>query len=74
MDLRTSGNSKSNVNSDVSIRLDNGGDPTPGSNSGKITFTINGIDKNTMTSSGLGINVTSPGIFALNVSGNYIFI
>jgi hypothetical protein len=29
MDLKTFGNSNSNVNSDVLIRVDCGGDPTP---------------------------------------------
>jgi hypothetical protein len=70
MDLKTFGNSNSNVNSDVLIRLDSGGDPTPGANSGKIIYNINGSDKHIMTSSGLGINITSPGIFALNVNGD----
>ncbi len=66
---KTFGNSNSNVNSDVLIRLDSGGNPIPGpnSNSGKIIYNINGSDKHIMTSSGLGINITSPGIFALNV-------
>ena len=35
MDLKTFGNSNSGVNSDVVIRLDSGGNPTPGTNSGK---------------------------------------
>jgi hypothetical protein len=43
MDLKTWGNSNANVNSDVIIRLDSGGDPYPGSNSGKIRFNINGF-------------------------------
>ena len=70
MDLKTFGNSNSGVNSDVVIRLDSGGNPTPGTNSGKITYNINGLDKHIMTSSGLGINVTTPGTFALNISGD----
>ncbi len=37
-----------------------GGDPFPGSNSGKITYNINGSDRHIMTSTGLGINTTSP--------------
>ena len=69
MDLKPFGNSNSNVNSDVLIRLDSGGDPTPGANSGKIIYNINGL----MTSTGLGINITSPCIFALNVNGDSIF-
>ncbi len=32
MDLKTWGNSNSNVNSDAIIRLDSGDDPYPGSN------------------------------------------
>ena len=70
IDLKSFGNSNSGVNSDVLIRLDSGSDPTPGANSGKITYNINGLDKHIMTSSGLGINRTSPGVFALNVSGD----
>ncbi len=35
MDLKTFGNSNSNVNSDVLIRLDSWRDPTPNANSGK---------------------------------------
>ena len=50
MDLKTFGNSNSGVNSDVVIRLDSGGNPTPGTNSGKITYNINGSDKHIMTS------------------------
>ncbi len=42
----------------------------PASNSGKITYNINGSDRHEMTSTGLGINTTSPGIFALNVSSD----
>jgi hypothetical protein len=72
MDLKTFGNSNSNVNSDVLIRLDSGGDPSPGSNSRKIMYNINGSDRHIMTSTGLGINTTSPGIFALNVSGDIL--
>ncbi len=64
MDLKTFGNSNSNVNSDVLIRLDSGGDPYPGSNSGKIIYNINGSDRHIMTSTGLGINTISPRIFA----------
>ncbi len=41
-----------------------------GSNSGKITYNINGSDSHIMTATGLGINTTSSGIFALNVSGD----
>ena len=43
MDLKTFGNSNSGVNSDVVIRLDSGGNPTPGTNSGKIIYNMNGI-------------------------------
>ncbi len=70
MDLNTWGNSKSNVNSDVIIRLDSGSNPYPGSNSGKITYNTIGSDRHIMTSTGLCINTTSPGIFTLNVSGD----
>jgi hypothetical protein len=70
MDLKTWGNSNSNANSDVIIRLDSSGDHHPGSNSGKITYNINGSDRHKMTSTGLAINTTSPGIFALNVIGD----
>ncbi len=70
--VKTFGNSNSGVNSDVLIRLDSGDNPIPGpnSNSGKIIYNINGSDKHIVTSSGLGINITSPGIFALNVYGD----
>ncbi len=37
-DLKTFGNSNSKVKSDVIIRLDSGGDPTPGANVGKILY------------------------------------
>jgi hypothetical protein len=70
MDLKTFGNSNSNVNSDVLIRLDSRGDPSPGTNSGKIIYSINGLDKHIMTATGLGINIASPGSFALNVNGD----
>jgi hypothetical protein len=70
MDLNTWGDSHSNVNTDVIIRLDSGGDPYPGSNSGKMTYNINGSDRYIMTSTRLDTNTTSPGKFALNVSGD----
>jgi hypothetical protein len=44
MDLKTFGNSNAYVNSDVLIGLDSGGNPTPGTNSGKIVYNINGLD------------------------------
>ncbi len=44
--------------------------PTPGTNSGKITYNINGLDKHILPSTDLGINITSPGLYALNVSGD----
>ncbi len=69
MDLKTWGSSNSNINSEVIIRLDSGGDPYPGYNSGNITY-INGSDRHIMTSTRLCINITSTGIFALNVSGD----
>jgi hypothetical protein len=47
MDLKTFRNSNSNVNSDVLIKLDSGGDPTPGSNVCKITYSIDGLDRHT---------------------------
>ncbi len=37
-DFKTWSNSNPNVMSDVIMRLDSGGDPYPGSNSGKITY------------------------------------
>ncbi len=72
MDLKTWGNSNSNVNSlsDAIMRLDSGSDPYPGSNSGKKTYNTNGSDRHKMTSTGLCINTTSPGIFAFNISGD----
>jgi hypothetical protein len=66
MDFKIFGYSYSGVN----IRIDSGSDPTPGTNSGKITYNINGSDKHIMTATGLGINITSPGLFALNVNGD----
>ncbi len=70
MDLKTWGNSNSQVNSNVLIRLDSGGDPSFGVNSGTIIYNINGLDKHIMNAAGLGINTTSPAILALNVSGD----
>jgi hypothetical protein len=40
-DLKSFGNSNSGVNSDVVIRLESGGNPAPGTNSGKIIDDIN---------------------------------
>jgi hypothetical protein len=40
MDIKTFGNSNSNVNGDVLIRIDSGGDSTPGANAGTITYNI----------------------------------
>ncbi len=37
IDIKTFGNSNNNVNSDVLIRLDSGGDPTPSTNAGTIS-------------------------------------
>jgi hypothetical protein len=70
MDIKTFGNSNSNVNSDVLIRIDPGGDPTPGANAGTITFNMNGSDKHIINGSSFGINTISPGAYALNVVGN----
>jgi hypothetical protein len=42
----------------VLIRLDSGGDPNPGSNTGKIIYNINGSDRHIMAATGLGINTT----------------
>ncbi len=50
MDLKTFGNSNSGVNSHVLIRLNSGGNPTPGTNSGGKN-NIYGLDKHVMTSS-----------------------
>jgi hypothetical protein len=69
MDIKTFGNSNSNVNSDVLIRIDSGGDPTPGANAGTITFNINGSDRHLITGSSFGINTITPGSYALNVNG-----
>ncbi len=58
MDLKTWDNSNSyvnHVNSDLIIRLDSGGYPYRCSNSGKITYNINGSDRYIMASTGLGI-------------------
>jgi hypothetical protein len=70
MDSKTHGNSNSGVSSDILIRVDSGGNPTPRTNTGTITYNINESDRHIMTSTGLGINIASPGIFALNVSGD----
>jgi hypothetical protein len=70
MDIKTFGNSNSNVNSDVLIRIDSCGDPTPGANVGTIKYNINGSDKHIMTGSSFGINTITPGSYALNVNGN----
>ncbi len=59
MDLKTFENSNSNVNSDVLIRLDSGGDPTPRTYSGNITYNIHGLEQHIMTATGLGINITT---------------
>jgi hypothetical protein len=58
--IKIFGNSNSNVNSNVLIRLDSGGDPTPGANAGTITYNLNGSDKHIMTGSRFGINTISP--------------
>ena len=68
MDIKTFGNSNSNVNSNVLIRLDSGGDPTAGQNAGTITFNINGSDKHIINGSSFGINTITPGAYALNVN------
>ena len=73
IDLKTFGNSNSGVNSDVLIRLDSGGDPTPGANAGTITYNINGSDRHIMTGSSFGINTITPGSHALNVNGTTLF-
>ena len=49
MDIKIFGNANSGVNSNVLIRIDSGGDPTPGANAGTITYNINGSDKHIMT-------------------------
>ncbi len=54
--FKTLGNANSNVNSDVIVRLDSDGDSYPCSNSGKITYNINGFDKHMMSATGLSIN------------------
>jgi hypothetical protein len=59
----------SNVNSDVLIRIDSGGDPTPGVNAGTITYNKYGSDKHIMNGSSFGINTITPGSYALNVNG-----
>jgi hypothetical protein len=69
MDIKTFGGANSVVNSDVLIRIDSGGDPTPGANVGTITFNINGSDKHIITGSGMGIGTTTIGSYALNVNG-----
>jgi hypothetical protein len=58
MDLKTLGNSNSNVNSDVIKRLQSSSDPTQRTNSGEIAYNINGLDKHIMTAVGLGINMS----------------
>ena len=55
MDIKTFGTANSGVNSNVLIRIDSGGDPTPGTNAGTITYNINGSDKHIMTGSSFGI-------------------
>jgi hypothetical protein len=59
IDIKTFGNSNSGVNSDVLIRIDSGGDPTPGANTGTITYNINGGDRHKMTNTSFGINTGS---------------
>jgi hypothetical protein len=51
------------------MRMDSGGDPTPGANSGTITYNINGSDKHIINGSSFGINTITPGSYALNVNG-----
>jgi hypothetical protein len=55
------------------MRMDSGGDPTPGTNVGTITYNINGTDRHIMTGSSFGINTITPGSYALNVNGSSIF-
>jgi hypothetical protein len=51
------------------MRMDCGGDPTPGTNAGTITYNINDSDRHIMTGSNFGINTITPGSYALNVNG-----
>jgi hypothetical protein len=69
IDIKTFGNSNSNVNSDVRIRIDCGGDPTPGTSVGTITYNINSSDKHIMTGSSFGFDTTTPrpGSYASNM-------
>ncbi len=45
IDFMIFGTSNANNNNDESLRLDSGGDPTTGTNSGKIAYYVNGLDK-----------------------------
>ncbi len=57
----------------IIIRIDSGSDPNPSTNSGEITYNINGLDKHILTASGLGINVHSwnqPDVINIGLIGN----
>ena len=70
IDIKTLGGSNSNVNSDVLIRIDSGGDPTAGVNTGTIIYNMNGTDRHIITATSFGINTITPEACALNMSGN----
>ena len=45
IDIKTFCNSNSSINSGILLRIDSGGDSTPGSNAARITYNINGSDE-----------------------------
>jgi hypothetical protein len=69
IDIKTSGQANNNVNSDVLIRIDSGGDPTVGANQGTILFNINGSDRHLISAATLNINTITSNGNALNVVG-----
>jgi hypothetical protein len=69
IDIKTSGQANNNVNSDVLIRIDSGGDPTVGANQGTILFNINGSDRHLISAATFNINTITSNGNALNVVG-----
>jgi hypothetical protein len=60
IDIRTLGGANNAVNSDITIRIDSGGDPTTGANKGTILFSIDGANRHIINRSAFGIANINP--------------
>ena len=60
IDIRTLGGANNAVNSDITIRIDSGGDPTIGANKGTILFSIDGANRHIINRSAFGIANINP--------------